>query len=325
MRAAIVLLGIFWSTALCAQAAQPCVGDEGLSDATHLSELREAAVRVKVVQCSGGSQDEVTQAFVEFIEGNQDWFARFGGFENDLNPMAVIKQTLAAGRTYDIPSIGISLNDELQIGAAFFAPASMATCQARAAPEACPNVFDEFIEYYTHAHTAYATPPRLAFVQGLKALSGEWDRYLTASRGFTTLEMAFNSAMYKRNESVDFQNPPDIQWILLHPNIVIENVDDAADGNNVEEAIVVDIFGMNWWRQDKWYMPTGFAVTGVYSDRPEVQDWGYGASLFFDSVYTVGYSNHDGDHGVYVSFDLLKLFQDKEQVYDRLVSRLREN
>ena len=49
------------------------------------------------------------------------------------------------------------------------------------------------------------------------------------------------------------------------------------------------------------------------SDRSGIEDWGWGAALHFNSVYTLGVASHSGDPGFFVSTDLLKLFQSQEK------------
>ncbi|KKL95577.1 hypothetical protein LCGC14_1853200 [marine sediment metagenome] len=74
---------------------------------------------------------------------------------------------------------------------------------------------------------------------------------------------------------------------------------------------MIEAIGVDWWKQDKWFLPSGGAIIATYSDRSGVDDWGYGVSLNFDSKFTLGASDHGGDIGFFITIDLLKLIQDK--------------
>ena len=67
----------------------------------------------------------------------------------------------------------------------------------------------------------------------------------------------------------------------------------------MDEAIGLEIFGANWWKQDQWYVPSGGSVLAPYSDREDVADWGYGLTIHFKNSYTLGYTKHGSDDGVF--------------------------
>ncbi len=54
----------------------------------------------------------------------------------------------------------------------------------------------------------------------------------------------------------------------------------------------------------------GFSLTSLYSDRPGIDDVGHGLTLMFWNKYAVGYANHDGADGYFISVDLLKGIED---------------
>ncbi|MEE4301048.1 MAG: hypothetical protein V2J24_16525 [Pseudomonadales bacterium] len=322
MRARLFFLALAFAASPTLAADTPCAEAGTLEDARFIPDVREAALAVARVQCAeDATQAELTAAFKNFVRGSAGWFDPFGGFADGRRPMVFIAGNFDVYGDAGLPAIGLSLNDELSIGDQFFAPADEARCEAQAGGAPCGAVLDEFGTLYDYAQRAYARGARQQFVEDVREMSAEWDRFLTTSRAFSPLELALNSWLQRRNEGDAFERPPDRQWILLHPSFAIENVDDAVGGEQAQAALVIDVLGVNWWRQDRWYLPTGIAASYVYSDRPGVQNWGYGASVYFDSVYTVGYSNHDGDHGLYVTADLLKLFQDTLGDYRRWVGQ----
>ena len=289
-----------------------------LTEAKYFPSAREAAIQVRRVLCvQGGSQDAILSALVDFLQTQRDakWFARFGGFENG-DPLAKALEVVAADST-KLPTIALTLDDNLDVAGQVFRVASRSQCDAAAkSGEQCGNVLDEFSEYYAYAHATFAAKGALEFAAAARGLSKEWDRYLNDTRAQTPLELLINSAVFKRSETLQFSSPPDIQWIVLHPTVIVENVQAAVDGENTKAAFMVELAGANWWRQDKWYLPTGGSIVAVYTDRPGVQDMGYGVAIHFRSVYSIGYASHDGDGGVFVTFDLLKLLQSEKKTLD---------
>lgn len=298
--------------------AQPvCTGDENLDAAEHLHSMRAGAVSVRALLCDGASQDEITTEFVAFLDDNAGWFDDFGGFQGGVDPLTVIKSKLASNAEFGASAVGIDLQNHLAVDGESFVPRSPSICEELTQDDTCDPVIREFKAFYTHAHNAYADGARRAFRETIVSYSGEWKEFIDSSRGFTLLESAINGYLYKRSETANFQRPPDVQWVVLHPAFVIENVSDAVDGQQIDEGLAIDVVGVNWWRQDKWYIPSGGALTAVYSDRPLIQDWGYGIALYFGDAYTIGATWHDSEQGIFISADLLKFLQDNKKVVDK--------
>jgi hypothetical protein len=177
----------------------------------------------------------------------------------------------------------------------------------------CKQALDEFVAIYGQAQAFYSLYKTLVTQGQFKTLDQKWDAFLEHSRSQTLLELFVNGKIYKDSESASFRRPPDGQWILLHPGVVIENVAEAADGDETTESLSLDVIGYNIWNRDEWYIPSGISYTLVYSDRADVQDWGNAISIHFKSKYVLGFSEHDGDVGWYVSIDLLEMLKDKKQ------------
>lgn len=293
-----------------------------LKEAEFFPRTREAALKVRRVLCvEGGSYETVLNALIAFIQQQRDekWFDRFGGFENNAEPLATVFNSVSKNDT-QVPTLAITATDDLDAGGSTFRVKSRAQCEDVAKNGTpCGKVLDEFVEYYTYAHTTFASKEAMEFAKAARGLSKDWDRYLNDARSQTPLELLINSTLYKRSETLQFSAPPDVQWIALHPSLVVENVQAALDGDNTKEALMVELVGANWWRQEKWYIPTGGSLVAVYTDRPGVQDMGYGVALHFRSVYSIGYANHDGSDGVFISFDLLKLVQNKQKTIEKFV------
>lgn len=301
----------------------------------YFTEMREAAIAVHRELCiKGGNEEQVFQALVTFIEQQrqQNLFAAFGGFANGLDPLAVASAGVTTEPRRQVPAVGIgddgAGNDALLIGPTAFEPRDTAACDREAerraagltpaAPPTCLAALREFLAHYNYAQAPFSSPLAFAFAKAANTLSQEWDRYLNETRSQTPLELLVNTAVFRRSETSTsgFRSPPTVQWIVLHPNLVVENVSDAIDGEDTIEALMIELAGINFWRTEKWYVPSGGSIVSVYSDRPGVDDAGYGIALHFRSVYSLGFTSHDGDDGWFVSFDLLKLLQDKQKVLD---------
>ena len=143
-------------------------------------------------------------------------------------------------------------------------------------------------------------------------LSKSWDRYLEESRSQTWLDELLTMRFYSPNKE-KLIGPPSTQYFFFHPSILIENVSDAIDGEQQQEAIGLELIGFNWWQAE---VPFGASIGWVYSDRASTKDTGTAIFLHFDNAYTLGYSEHDNDSGWFISVDLLKAFEDKKSKFE---------
>lgn len=305
--------------ALCAQQ------DQALQHVNpRFPEIRDAALGVRRVLCEdGGSREQILDAFADFVARVRamNWFAPYGGFLDRRDPFQKVLEELGDPQRGPptMAVVGPDPDQEaLEITGAFFEPASRARCDTESGVGDCGDVLREFADYYNYAQNTYASPGAIAFAQTVSGFSREWDQYLDNGKGFTPLELLVNSYFFKRNEKSYFSSPPEIQWIVLHPEVVVENVQGALDGDNTKEALMVQVLGASWWRQDRWYLPNGGSLIAAYADRPGVKDLGYGIALHFRGTFSVGYTRHRGKGGVLVSYDLLKLLQDKQSVLKEL-------
>lgn len=148
----------------------------------------------------------------------------------------------------------------------------------------------------------------------LEGLSDDWDRYFKDSRYQNSLGIALTTLMEKKHFDKDhLVGPPKRQWHAIQPGVVIENVSDAEDGENVEYSLAMEWIGVNWWEDSIIGIPLGVSLVSIYADRSTINDVGHGVMFHFDNKYSVGISDHDGESGVFVTMDLLKLFMDKKK------------
>lgn len=304
---------------LCPQPAPP------LQSVAVFPDIRDGAKEVRRVFCvKAGSQAEILDALTKLItqQLDKDWFKDFGGFQNNADPFRVARDLVIQGS--GPPTMSVSpFAAELFVNGSPMRVADETKCAAEGkkrnpAIASCDAVLEEFAKFYNEAQTTYASPGALAFAQATNQLSKDWDTYLNKTRAQTPLELLVNSAIFKKKEkeTTAFLPPPDVQWVLLHPSLVVENVKDAFDGEKTKTALMVELAGANWWRREEWYIPSGASVISVYTDRAGASDVGYGLAIYFRSVYSIGYTRHGGKDGLFVSFDLLKLAQDKKTVME---------
>lgn len=195
----------------------------------------------------------------------------------------------------------------------------LSSCQKRAdqlsSGSSCISALSEFKQIYNYAHGTISQPIAYQMFEKLEDLEEEWSNFIFESKAQTLLELWINGSIYKRNEeNLQFKSPPNWQLVFLHPNIMIENVPEALDGQETKEAVMIEAIGINWWQQDLILLPTGISLIGLYSDRADLKDWRYGAALHFDSNISFGVTYGDNHYGIFGTIDLLKLLQDKNKV-----------
>lgn len=214
-------------------------------------------------------------------------------------------------------SLEISLDDpDYKVESALLVSCNQATKAISPAMD-CQSALEEFAEIYNFAQGTYAQPLAFELSKRLDLLETRWNTFYEESKSQMFWEMIANGILFQRkNEAYKFSEPPSWQLVLMHPSVVVENVADAIDGDQFKEAIMIEAIGADWWQQDKWYMPSGGALIATYSDRLDVDDWGYGVALHFRSKFTIGVSEHGDDRGVFMTIDLMRLIQDKKKTIE---------
>jgi hypothetical protein len=297
-----------------------CKVEAKKTDAKFFPAMALAAIEVRRSVCVRGGNDQgVISAWTAFVESEaKAERVRPYGFPTDKNPLQlVIAGTDADKGTFPAIAVARPGVDALTVDGTPISP-DAETCRRAAEaikPDAtCREALQEFEAIYTYAHDMVEKRGAIAFSKNAAALSKEWDEFMTHAHAQTALELAVNSYLYRKHERPVFTSPPDSQLILLHPNFVLENVSAATEGDQTKEAMMVEVIGKNWWRQKAWYVPSGGSLVVLYSDRAQADDVGYGLALHFKGVYTLGYAFHGSDSGVFLSGDLLKLFEDKKKI-----------
>ncbi|MDZ7803644.1 hypothetical protein [Thiohalophilus sp.] len=188
----------------------------------------------------------------------------------------------------------------------------------------CREYIMAYAAIYNHAQLLIQKLDTGPVLKYLNIVEQDWENFYQKSRSQTLLERAVNSYFWRKDKQPgEFLRPPDAQWILMHPAVVIENVSEAVEGNQTEEGIMLELVGWNSWRRDKWYQLSGGSIVGVYSERINLDDWAYGLALHFGNVYTIGAVDRDGETGVFISMDVLELFKDKKAYMDSYIGSLK--
>lgn len=179
----------------------------------------------------------------------------------------------------------------------------------------CRTALENFVRAYGFAQATLAQKYARERLGELVLLGKKWDRFANESKAQTSLELLINGVWFnQQNDDKFFQEPPEWQAVFLHPNLVIENVPDALDGEEVKESLLLELVGVDYWQQDNLWLPTGASIVALNVDRNGTSDWGYGAGLIFDHTYLLGFAHHEDDeNGIFVSFNILKAFEDKRE------------
>lgn len=316
----IFVIGAAFSTGLYAQQNEENKCEIKLQDAKYLPSVRKTAHDfIYLKKCKEETPEKVESAYVVFLNTTQGWFDRFGGFGPGIKPMEHLKP-LRLGTGNKSATVGVSIKDTLMIHGKEFVPANVQECE-RVAGTSCGHVLDEFQMFYTHAHQEYTRDEALNTKSHIANLRKEWEPFLNKMRSQTLIEQGINGWWFRRNETVDFSKPPSMQLIVLHPIALLEYMDEAKDGDQLNEAYGLEILGLNWWKKRKWYIPTGGSILALYSDREDVDGWGAGFAMHFDSEYTLGIATHNGENSVFLSIDLWKIFHDKQKVFNSYLGR----
>ncbi len=104
-----------------------------------------------------------------------------------------------------------------------------------------------------------------------------------------------------------FHTPPRSQWIVFHPNVGFEYLGGAADGNQFEPTVFIELIGYNRWRwgaSGELQNALGLSLISSYSDRAGADDMAYGLMLHYRNKWSLAVTRHDDETGVLLSTDL---------------------
>lgn len=182
------------------------------------------------------------------------------------------------------------------------------------------NVCQQFVDAWAKGVSAYKNPAYRLAPQKMAQLAIEyekdWDNFFSEARSQTVLDRLLTARLNRkklRNE--DFQKAPDTQYFFAHPGVVMEYVENAADGEQFAASLSVEWFGVNRWRGCNLgfiNMPFGLSIVSVYSDKAGTEDMGHGLMLHLYNAYSLGVVDRDGETGIFVTLDLMKALESKQ-------------
>ncbi len=293
-------------------------------EGTFLPSVAAEAANVVEAFCNGSQPSEVSTLFQRFIANTSGWFDDFGGFNEGAMSPALLKITRDKNQSI---SIALNLRDNIAFEGKSYSPASLIDCETYAATidsdASCFNVLNEYVSHYNDAQRTAAFAGRGEVVASLKSLDVLWNDYLVRTKGQTPLEMTINGRVFRKDENADFSNPPGWQQIVLHPTVLFQYAEDARDGERATETLGLELFGINYWKQDKWYLPTGVSLLAAYHDRTDFTDTGLGVAIHWKNKYTLGYTKHGSADVFSISMDLVKLVQSREQTLSKITGLTR--
>jgi hypothetical protein len=136
-----------------------------------------------------------------------------------------------------------------------------------------------------------------------------WRNYFTEARSQYPWELYVNSLVYESKLRADLgiSGPPNWQWIVLHPDVGLQYVHDAAQGDRMLPALVLELIGYNRWRwgadgrpENAW----GASLVRTYADSTSVSTGAWGIAVHRNSKYSIAVTRGDGKTGVLLSVDL---------------------
>lgn len=183
----------------------------------------------------------------------------------------------------------------------------------------CNSAFLAYMKILKDVYNPLSAKPLKLTYDFLTLKDKEWKTYIEEARSQTFVDITVTSWVYEwkygKGEH-DFRSPPKIQWFALRPNVLIENVSAAVDGDQVKESLALEIIGFNYWQDACLGLACGASLIVNYSDRNGVEDRGWGLMFHVDNSYSFGVTKHSGEIGLFMTVDLLKLFQDTKSSFN---------
>lgn len=173
-------------------------------------------------------------------------------------------------------------------------------------------------------------------LQRYNVLNTRWDSYFDSEDPQNILELLINKKVAKliskkscesnddhcANYGGSFQyGPPNYRIRTLNPSVAFEYIDDAEDGDQFKESLIIELLGFDrWsWQEHKKKNPWGVSLIAAYSDRENIDDLGFGVNFRLGSNISVGITSHgNGNEGFFLSIDLQKYitsWEDKKETF----------
>lgn len=155
----------------------------------------------------------------------------------------------------------------------------------------------------------------------LNLLNKQWDNFSKNSRYQTFPDKLLTTLIYRDQfNGQDWSGPPEYQFFLFHPGVVLTHFSANSDGDQTEMGLSMEWLGINKWDGD---LPLGVSVTSVYADRNNSKDVGHGLMFHIKNKYSIGVAYHgDGDKSVFINLELFNWFTDKQDKYKKYEDKM---
>ena len=204
----------------------------------------------------------------------------------------------------------------------------------------CRESFRQAVDVLRVATLAYRT---IAYMAQGKAIHRAYEYFEVRTRQWDTYFgngipqwpwelLLINGPLYglATRDEMGSVPPPTYQWLFFHPDVAMEYVPSADDGQQFKPSLMVEVVGIDLWEwnadgtQGGWLFgyPGGFGLVGTYTDRAGSEDWAWGGVLHINHAFNIGVTLHDGDPGYFVSANIAKLFRDATSQKDWLNEKL---
>ncbi len=191
----------------------------------------------------------------------------------------------------------------------------------------CEALLESFAVAINQYKEPYVRLSADATTKKIIVLRKAWDSYFENARSQTLWDALLTTKMEEDYLTQDrLVGPMQRQWFLVHPSVVIENVSDSVIGQETLQGLAVEWVGVNWWDKETSPIgiPFGVSLASIYSSRPNVDDAGHGVMMTFNNALSIGWADHGGDDGYYVSFDFLSLLTEKKERWKDYKKEIKE-
>ncbi|MCP4451351.1 MAG: hypothetical protein GY809_07815 [Planctomycetes bacterium] len=159
--------------------------------------------------------------------------------------------------------------------------------------------------------------------------TARWEVYLDQSIPQWPWELAFvNGPIYEYTlkHEKGLGRVPEWQLIVAHPDVALEYVGGATDGDQFKPALMIEIIGADFWSWETGAkqkgplglpFPLGAGLVATFTDRANSDDWGLGGVIHINHIYNLGATVRGSDTGIFFSVNLAKLFEDKRKKADK--------
>jgi len=290
----------------CTELIRSRVGQNAVDNALIGSILKDFAMKSE--QALDKLKLNNSADYKEQFEAVKETFRHFD-FENIAMPEFKVMPSMSDGTTGFFEPLEESTNR--------FVIKEVAYCATVSPGSSCKDIFRDFASAFNPYRSAYNNVYDNS--KQLSEMGKRWDAFLEVSKSQTALEVWLttwaNNKHFKKDHLV---GPPGYQIIALHPQLVYDSLKKAPDGSNQELGLAVEWAGVNFWDLK---VPLGISLASVYVDRANVRDVGHGAMVHINNHYAIGWANYGrNENSVYVTIDLLKMFEEKKAKYDEYVN-----